>query len=50
MLKKSQLFKIGRNIGFAHVIPDTPVIDESSLTTYDLHLLAQTIFEGGTPL
>ena len=42
MLKKSQLFKIDRNVGFAHVIPDTPVIDESSLTTYDLHLLAQT--------
>ena len=42
MLKKSQLFKIDRNIGFAHVIPDTPVIDESSLTTYDLHFLAQT--------
>ena len=40
MLKlKSQLLKINRNIGFAHVIPDTPVFDDNSLTKYGLQLL-----------
>ena len=40
MLKlKSQLLKIDRNIGFAHVIPDTPVFDDNSLTKYGLQLL-----------
>ena len=34
MLKlRTQLSKIERNIGFAHVIqPDTPVFDDNSLT------------------
>ena len=36
---KSQLYKIYKNIGFAHVIPDTPVFDDTSLTKYGLHLL-----------
>ena len=36
---KSQLLKIDRNIGFAHVIPHTPVFDDSSLTKYGLQLL-----------
>ena len=35
--KKSEIFKIDRNIVFVHVIPDTLVTDESSLTTYDIH-------------
>ena len=40
MLKlKSQFLKIDRNIGFAHVIPDTPVFDDNSLTKYGLQLL-----------
>lgn len=29
---KSQLFKINKNIGFAHIIPDTPVLHDNSLT------------------
>ena len=33
MLKlKSQLFKIGKNISFAHLISDTPIFDDNSLT------------------
>ena len=40
MLKlKSQLCKIDKRIGFAHVIPDTPVFDDNSLTKYGLQLL-----------
>ena len=40
MLKlKSQLFKIDRNDDFAHVIPDTPVFDDNSLTKYGFQLL-----------
>ena len=40
MLKlKTQLFKIvfkiDRNIGFAHVVPGTPVFDNNSLTKCD---------------
>ena len=43
MLKlKSQLLKIDRNIGFAHVIPDTPVFD-NSLTKYGLQLLGSSL-------
>ena len=41
MLKsKPQLLKINRNIGFAHVLPDTPVFDNNSLTKYGLQLLS----------
>ena len=44
MLKlKSQLLKIDRNIGFAHVIPHTPVFDDSSLTKYGLQLLGSPL-------
>ena len=44
MLKlKSQLCKIDKNIGFAHVIPDTPVFDDNSLTKYGLQLLGLAI-------
>ena len=40
MLKlKSQLCKIDKNIGFVHVIPDTPVFDDNSLSKYGLQLL-----------
>ena len=40
MLKsKLQLLKINRNIGFAHILPDTPVFDDNSLTKYGLQLL-----------
>ena len=40
MLKsKPQLLKINRNIGFAHILPDTPVFDDNSLTKYGLQLL-----------
>ena len=28
---KSQLFKIDKNIGFAHFIPDTPVFDDTHM-------------------
>ena len=31
---KSQLFKIDKNISFVHVIPDTLVFDDNSLTRY----------------
>ena len=40
---KSQLLKINRNIGFAHVIPDTPVFDANSLTKYGLQLLGSPL-------
>ena len=44
MLKlKSQLCKIDKNIGFAHVIPDTPVFDDNSLTKYGLQLLGSPL-------
>ena len=44
MLKlKSQPLKINRNIGFAHVIPDTPVFDDNSLTKYGLQLLGSPL-------
>ena len=44
MLKsKPQLLKINRNIGFAHVIPDTPVFDDNSLTKYGLQLLGSPL-------
>ena len=45
MLKlKSQPLKIDRNIGFAHhVTPDTPVIDDNSLTKYGLQLVESPI-------
>ena len=44
MLKlKSQLCKIDKNIGFALVIPDTPVIDDNSLTKYGLQLLGSPL-------
>ena len=44
MLKlKSQLLKIDRNIGFAHVTPDTPIFDDSSLTKYGLQLLGSPL-------
>ena len=37
MLKlKFQLFKIDRNIGFAHGIPDTPVFVDNSLIIYHI--------------
>ena len=40
MLKlKSQLLKINRNIGFAHVVPETPVFDDNYLTKYGRQLL-----------
>lgn len=29
---KSQLFKISKNISFAHIIPETPVFHDNSLT------------------
>ena len=32
-------FKIDRNIGFVHVVPDTPVFDKNLLTKYCLQLL-----------
>ena len=44
MLKlKSQLCKIDKNIGFAHVIPGTPVFDDNSLTKYGLQLLGSPL-------
>ena len=45
MLKlKSQPLKIDRNIGFAHhVTPDTPAIDDNSLTKYGLQLVESPI-------
>ena len=44
MLKlKSQLCKIDKNIGFAHVIPDTPAFDDNSLTKYGLQLLGSPL-------
>ena len=44
MLKlKSQLLKIDRNIGFAHVIPDALVFDDNSLTKYGLQLLGSPL-------
>ena len=36
-------FKIDRNIDFVHVVPDTPVFDENSLTKYGLQLLGSPL-------
>ena len=36
---RSQLLKIDKNIGYAHVIPDNPVFDDNSLTKYGLKLV-----------
>ena len=51
MLKlKSQLCKIDKNIGFAHVIPDTPVFDDNSLTKYGLQLLGSPLSHQLAPI
>ena len=51
MLKlKSQLCKIDKNIGFAHVIPDTLVFDDNSLTKYGLQLLGSPLSYQLTPI
>ena len=39
----SELLKIDRNIGSAHVIPDTPVFDDNSLTKYGFQLLGSPL-------
>ena len=44
MLKlKSQLLKVERNIGFAHVAPDPPFFGDNSLTKYGLQLLGSLL-------
>ena len=44
MLKlKSKLLKIYRNMGFAHVIPETPIIGDNSLTKYSLELIGSPL-------
>ena len=51
MLKlKSQLCKIDKNIGFAHVIPDTPVLDDNSLTKYGLQMLGSPLSHQLAPI
>ena len=51
MLKlKSHLLKIDRNIGFLHVIPDTPIFDDNSSTKYGLQLLGFPLSYQLTPI
>ena len=40
---ESQLLKIDRNIGFAHVTPKAPVVDDNYLTKYDVQLLGSLL-------
>ena len=40
---RSQLLKIDKNIGYAHVIPDNPVFDDNSLTKYGLQLVGSPL-------
>ena len=40
---RSQLLKIDRNIGCAHVIPDNPLFHDNSLTKYGLQLVGSPL-------